>query len=134
MDMQISSSTNTQSTDGTTWQQTREDFKDLADALKSGNLDAAKQAYADLSKNVPAAALNNPNSPLAKIGQALDSGDISGAQSAMKSMHAHRGHGGHRPESSGSEDGNPVSAIEATTTASPSPATSTTGNLLNEVA
>jgi len=47
-------------------------------------------------------------------------------------MHAHRGHGGHRSE--GGEQGAPSSAIEATTSATPSPATDTSGNLLNEVA
>jgi len=133
MDMQISSSSNSQSTQQSQFQQFRTDFKDLADALKSGNLDEAKSAYADLTKNMPAAAQNDPNNPLAKVGQALQSGDLAAAQSALKSgMHAHRGHGGHR--GGGAEQGGPTSAIEATTTTSPSPASDTSGNLLNEVA
>lgn len=136
MDMQVSSSTtqSTQTASSSQFQQVRSDFKDLADALKSGNLSAAQSAYADLQKNAPPGAQNDPNNPLAKVGQALQQGDLSAAQSAFKSgMHAHRGHG-RRTE--GSEQSAPAttSAIEATTTTSPSPATDTSGTLLNEVA
>jgi len=132
MDIQVSSSTtqSSQPTSSSQFQQVRSDFKDLAEALKSGNLSAAQSAYADLAKNAPPGALDDPKNPLAKIGQALQQGNLAAAQTAFKSgLHVHRGHRG-----SGTEQGAPTTAIEATTTAQPSPATDTSGTLLNEVA
>jgi len=73
------------------WQQQRQSFNQLSQALQSGNLDAAKQAYSALSAKSPTAA-SDPNSPLGKLGQALQSGDIGAAQqafAALKSGHHH---------------------------------------------
>jgi hypothetical protein len=107
--------------------QTRKDFKALRDALKSGDLDAAKQAYAALQKDLKAAGAQ-PGKPnlldpstqegkdFAAIGKALDSGTLSDAQSAFSALktdlrgalqargghHAGRGH--HRPDNDGDGD------------------------------
>lgn len=71
------------------FQQRRNDFQELSQALQSGDLDSAQAAFTDLSNL-------NQNSPLAQrfassqigkdfaaIGQALQSGDLDGAQQAF---------------------------------------------------
>ncbi len=87
--MNVSSVSNTaftpsaqQSNAGNNWQQ-------LTQALQSGNLSAAQQAYATLTQsagNLP----GGQNGPLAqalsKIGAALQSGDIGGAQQALTQL------------------------------------------------
>jgi len=82
----------------------RQNFQALTQALQSGNLTAAQQAYATLTQNMPSQASgdssNDQTNPfqqaLASIGSALQSGDISGAQTAMQNltetMKAHKGH------------------------------------------
>jgi soluble cytochrome b562 len=80
----------------------RQSFGQLVDALDSGNLSQAQQAYSALSQlgadgQGPAA---NPNSPFASalnnIGQALQNGDLGAAQQALSSLQqAHGGHHGH---------------------------------------
>ena len=93
MGMGVSSATSAVSGAGM-WQQQRSSFNQLSSALTSGNLDAAKQAFASLSANKPAA--TDPNSPLGKLGAALRSGDVNAAQqafSALRSGHHHHGSG-----------------------------------------
>jgi len=127
MGMRVNSSSTSATQTGTpAWQQRKQDVDDLAQALKSNNLDAAKAAYASLAKNAPAGAANNPNSPLAQIGKALQSGDINGAQQAFSSMNARHRHG--------SGGGGGTGSVPTSTTPAPSPATSTLGNYLNAVA
>jgi len=66
------------------------DMHQLGKALRSGDLDAAKQAYANILKNPPPGATWNPDSAFAKLGQALKSGDMeqakSIAQAAVKEL------------------------------------------------
>jgi len=64
----------------------REAFADLAQSLKSGDLDSAKQAYATLIRGAPESATWNPNAPFAEIGRALVSGDIAAARTAFVDM------------------------------------------------
>jgi outer membrane protein assembly factor BamD (BamD/ComL family) len=74
------------------WQQQRQNFNQLAQSLKSGNLDAAKQAFSALSSN--STNVSNPNSPLAKLGAALQTGDMNAAQqafAALRTGHHHHG-------------------------------------------
>jgi hypothetical protein len=81
----------------------RQSFNQLVDALNSGSLTDAQQAYSALgqlqgSGQGPSA---NSNTPLARalsqIGQDLQSGDLNGAQQALASLKAHGGHHhGHR--------------------------------------
>ena len=108
------------------WQQRKQDYKSLASAMQSGNLDAAKSAYASMTSGSKFTT-NNPNSPLAQLGNALQSGDMGAAQkafAALQSAHHQRVSG-----RSGSASG--VSPVPVTT---PSPATATTGNNVNLVA
>jgi hypothetical protein len=62
----------------------RQAVKALAQALKSEDLQAAKEAYVQILKNAPAGATWNPDSPLATVGRALRDGDIATAQEATK--------------------------------------------------
>ncbi len=76
------------------------DFQSLAQALQSGNLTDAQQAFATLQKDLPAkaqqAAASDPNSPLNTLGQALQSGDLSAAQTAFTALQQARpGHHHH---------------------------------------
>ena len=65
------------------------EFRQLSQDIKSGNLSAAQEDYATLSKSGP---LANPNSsnPLVQdlqaVGKALQGGDIQGAQSAFSTF------------------------------------------------
>jgi hypothetical protein len=75
---------------------TKQDFDSLIKALQSNNLQGAKEAYTQLLKDNPTLAQNvqaNPNSPLAQLGEALKSNDISQAQSIMQSIGKHHRHG-----------------------------------------
>jgi len=85
-------------------------FNQLMQAVQSGNLANARQAYATLMQSVPGSsspstASNGANNPFAsalqQIGQALQSGNISSAQSVLSALrtqmqgahhhHHHRG-------------------------------------------
>lgn len=70
----------------------RKDFRDLSQALASGDLSAAQSAFTALTQD-QANAPNSPantNSPLAQdfkaIGDALQSGDLQGAQDAFAKL------------------------------------------------
>ena len=75
-------------------QSRRTDLQQLASALQSGNLDAAKQAFGDLAaigKNGPygnAEPFSNSSraQALEAIGQALQAGDLAGAQAAFAAL------------------------------------------------
>jgi len=143
MGMRISGSSSTaatQSTGATQWQQRQQGVKDLMAALKSGNLGAAQQAYASLSGTgtgstgstavsstaVSSTAVNSStgsstgaqaSSPLAQIGQALQNGDLAGAQQAAQAWqaqrsgqhHGHHGHHGQPPSATPPAASNPIS-------------------------
>jgi hypothetical protein len=81
------------------WQQQRQGFNQLSQALSSGNLDAAKQAFSALSAKSPTAAAD-PNSPLGKLGAALQSGDVNAAQQAFAAMRS--GHHHHHQDAAAS--------------------------------
>ncbi len=82
----------------------RQAFKDLDSALQSGDLDAAKKAFAQIQQNAPKNASGKSNPMQAKmdaLGKALDAGDLQAARTAyadVKTAMAQRpagGHGGH---------------------------------------
>jgi hypothetical protein len=63
----------------------KKDFESLGIALKSGNLDDAKKAYAQLQKDAPTQGGKEDNpmsSDIDALGKALDSGDLKAAQEA----------------------------------------------------
>ena len=123
MGMRIQSSTALGASQGVTatqWQQQQQNFKDLMTSVKAGDLGAAQQAYAKLAGTTGAA---NGNSPLAKIGQALQNGDIAGAQSAATQLQASRSGHHHHGAQQSAQSAPP----------SPNPATGP-GSLLNIIA
>ncbi len=108
------------------------DFSALAKALSSGDINAAKTAFATIqsdfksnqgkandgdgddqnsSSTLAATSANssNSNNPMAALASALSSGDLSGAQQAFsqlqKGHHHHRHGGGEGSESSNSQAG-----------------------------
>jgi hypothetical protein len=81
----VSASTSMYQPDQSKMEQMKKDFDGLGSALKSGNLEDAKKAFADLKKNAPQGA--GGNDPMSKdmdaVQKALDSGDVKGAQEAF---------------------------------------------------
>ena len=61
----------------------RAPMRDLAQALKAGDLTGAAAAYATLTAKVPERAAGNPDGPFARIGTAIAAGDIAGARAAF---------------------------------------------------
>jgi hypothetical protein len=117
-----SSSASTASIDNR--QQRKQTFNALSSALTSGDLSAAKSAYANLVGN----ATPPQGSPLAALGQALQSGDIGAAQKADATIAAHRGghHRGHKPEA--------APAISTVSSAAPASTDPTKGKIVSLLA
>ena len=129
------------------FQQTGQDFRALQNALQSGDLSSAQQAFASLQKDLqPAAGAAgsssaspwSQNNPLGKdfqaLQSALQSGDLSGAQSAfasvkqdLQSAGAARGHHHHHHKSSSAAR----SGTQTSDSTSTSAVSATTGSLLN---
>lgn len=105
-----------------TYQQRRQSFEALAQALQSNDLNAAQQAYASLIQNTPRGVIP-PNSPLAQIGQALQSNDLASAQKAFTAIQAGR-HGHHHHHENPQPDASPAGSPQTNTA-------STTGNRIN---
>ncbi len=114
---------NVQSTYATLQSQRKQrelDFAALTQALNSGDLGAAKTAYAKLKTELPSKVTNDPKSSFSKIGDALDKGDIAGAKAALpqpadaaqKSGRAPEG-GGER-ENDGDGDDGATASVSAT--------------------
>lgn len=61
----------------------RAPMRDLAQALKSGDIAKASEAYATLASKVPERAARHPDGPFARIGTALAAGDIAAARAAF---------------------------------------------------
>lgn len=107
----VSSASAAQLSGANAWQQRRQDFQALSQALQSGNLSAAQQAFSSLSSTFPAGVANDPNSMLAQLGQALQSGNLSAAQSVFSAM---RGHGHHHHHGGGAPQvSTPVTSLGA---------------------
>jgi len=119
----------------------RDTFRQLADAVQSGDLSTAQEAFTALTQSNPN--LLTTSSPLGQdlnaLGQALQSGDVTAAQQALQNLqtdaqklgrgHGHHHHGHHGGGAKGVDassttptDPNSPSA----TTTSPSATTSTT--------
>ena len=125
--------------------QFKQDFKQLASSLQSGDLSGAQKAYAALqqllqsnqsggpsSNAQQASSTNNPiQNDFAALGSALQSGDLSSAQSAFSQLQtdmkaaasnsssavvqsAHHGHRHHRHVSSASDSDSDSGATDQT--------------------
>lgn len=95
----------------------RHDFRDLRQALHSGDLAVASSAYAALASDAPNVLSRKPDGPFAQIGTALAAGDIAGAQSAYSTMvksHLPNG-GGQVPTLPPQNDPLPSSPVSLTT-------------------
>ena len=68
----------------------RAPVRSLAQALKSGDLAAASDAYATLSAMAPQRAQRNPDGPFARVGSALAAGDLDAARAAFASIFTSR--------------------------------------------
>jgi DNA-binding FadR family transcriptional regulator len=107
----------------------QQNFQALVQAIQSGNLSAAQQAYATLTQNAQTQTANgssngqiNPfQQALASIGSALQSGNISGAQTAMngllQSMKAHHHHGSQAQGAGSTSSAATSTSISAVSTA-----------------
>ncbi len=124
MDVSASGSSTAATASIDQWQQRKQTFNALSSALSSGDLTAAKSAYATLVGN----STPPQGSPLATLGQALQSGDLGAAQKADAAIAAHRGghRHGHRPEAAPA-----VSTVSSATSTSTDP---TKGNIVSLLA
>ena len=104
----------------------RQAFKDMAAALKSGDLDAARGAYAEAVRNRPEGATWQPDSPFAQLGKALVQGDLDAARTAFAGMIRGR----IEPPTRGT---GPV-AVDASAQPAPSSTGGLSGSVLNTVA
>jgi hypothetical protein len=91
MGMQISSGAASAQGGAQVWQQRRQQFQALAQAMGAHDLNAARSAYAALTHNGTSYAASDPNSPLAQLGKALQAGDFSAAQGVWTEMKLGRG-------------------------------------------
>lgn len=64
----------------------RDDAKQLAQALRAGDLPAAREAYVSLAQQAPDGTTLQPGSPFAQLGKALAQGDIDAAKTAFGDM------------------------------------------------
>ena len=64
----------------------RHPFKDLRQALRSSDLEAASSAYAALASEAPKVLARRPDGLVAQIGTALAAGDVEAARSAFATM------------------------------------------------
>jgi hypothetical protein len=108
------------------WQQQRQVFQQLNQALQSGDLKSAQSAFSSLTAN--SSNTLDPNSPLGKLGQALASGDLSGAQQDFASMRAGGRH--HHHDAAATTAAPPASAPSA----APASSSDTTGTVVDAVA
>jgi len=73
----------------------QQSFSQLMQAIQSGNLQAAQQAYATLAQNAPQTPNGAFGEAISQIGAALSSGNIVQAQATLQSfqsqMQTHRG-------------------------------------------
>jgi hypothetical protein len=72
----------------------RQASRDLVQALRSDDLDAARGAFVSLAKAMPEDAQWKPGSPFAALGKALVQGDIEAARTAAAEVFPHRPMGG----------------------------------------
>ena len=73
------------------WQQRRQNFDALSQAISSGNLSSAKDAFAKITSQTSGGGAINPDSFLGKLGAALQSGDMTAAQQLLATRHKNNG-------------------------------------------
>ncbi len=73
------------------WQQRRQNFDALSQAITSGNLSGANDALTKIKSLLPTGSDIKPDSFLGKLASAIQAGDISGAQQILASRHHQNG-------------------------------------------
>jgi hypothetical protein len=132
--------------------QALQDFQALGNALKSGDLSGAQQAFATLQQNLPSAGQaqtsHNPDSArqgIQNLGNALQSGNISDAQQVYAKLqqnmgeikgrghHAHHNHKGGTSQTDGGASGESpaTAAMPDTYTAGGLPAAANLGGAIS---
>ena len=107
-------------------QQVKADFQALAQALQSGDLKSAQQAFATFQKDLPAKSATattastsstNPNDLINTLSQALQSGNLGAAQQAFSQLqqasHGHHHHRGAPAATTGAQSGTSGSVTPA---------------------
>jgi len=82
----------------------QQNFQSLVQAIKSGDLNAAQQAFSVFSQNAPSTQGRSGGpfqQAIQAIGSALQSGDINGAQSALQGLQKGHHGGGHHHHGGG---------------------------------
>ena len=74
------------------WQQRRQNFDALAQAISGGNLASANDAFTKIQGQIPAGGNINSGSFLGQIGAALQSGDMASAQKILATRNNRDGH------------------------------------------
>jgi hypothetical protein len=103
------------------YKQVKADFQSVTQALQSGDITTAQQAFAALQKDDPKVAQalsqsgqnsSNPQSTaLQALSTALQSGNVTGAQTALASLQqAHKGHHHHHGGAAPAASATPTSA------------------------
>jgi len=111
-------------------------FNQLTQAIQSGNLSGAQQAYSSLTQLQSQGQGPSANSPLGQaltqIGQDLQDGSLSSAQQTLQSLpqqsqqaHGHHHHGGGGKAASSSTSSSATSSTSASSTSTSSSTTST---------
>ena len=116
-----------------TLEKVRSVFEQFKEALASGTIDQAQQAFSALQNDLPSGASGSPmGQALNAVGQALQSGDITGAQQVFASLGqrvqaqgAHRHHHHHHRQNAAA--GNAPTGSPSV----PDGSTSTIGTLVN---
>ncbi len=112
----------------------QQSFGQLVNAIRSGDLDAAQQAYSAFTQTSAGQSGGPFAQAVSQIGDALQSGDLGKAQQALASLQqlakgAHH-HGGHH-HTSGSDGDKSQPAAAAAPASTASTASSTSANLLD---
>ena len=119
----------TTATQAATWAPPADPFKQLAQALQSGNLAAAQKAFAEIQANAPQGATSQTTSgttaqatqgtggqggtrpaAFAALGQALQSGNLAAAQQAFAQLQQAGGHHHHHRGGQGAGAATPAAA------------------------
>jgi hypothetical protein len=131
----------------------RDSFKQMADAIQSGDLNGAQNAYASLAQllNMDQDSDQSPTNPqsstnsdasnftalLGQIGDSLQSGDLSGAQQTLQSLQQtaqgshHRHHHGGGSATSQTSQSDPSASAAAAADSTSSTSTSSTSSGVN---
>ncbi len=114
MGMSIGAMSATSASQSAAWQQRKQDYSNMMAGAQAGDIGKAQTAYASLTAN----RTPPPNSPLAALGAAIQSGDTAAVEKAAQALQqARTGHGHHRHDADAAASQAPsASAMTASST------------------